>query len=456
MLRVTRFVVWLFAGLLAACMSVDEVKTSPTISSLDELSINTLRGRRFGSSINIEAQPAHDDHDTFIASYQSDGLRVYSRIDVPDSPAPEGGFPVVLFVHGWAGIDAAPASNFYLDDDSNYQAMITSYVEAGFVVFTPGWRGHGTVNGIAADGIEFMQAWDNGSYLSPVFYAIDVLNLLDSLSTFNNARLDLENVNLVAHSQGGDVALLALAIAGEGSGVATGISSASIWSGCFPSRFTQLETYAPMQKSPEAFLASDGTWTGTPTGASGATNPNFVFGYPADWIGTPHVEEWTWQRESFSMPTVADVLEMKLGEMYGAINQYVEGIDDAKYEVIRSPGKKVEIVHDDRVRAAMSKIDAFYMEEYLTERLTLQHSDRDFYSLSAWNAELCARVNQAGGTCHDFEYVGNTHSLRVSENRWFSGDEAVPGFDMAIRRDIAFFNGDDPVRTGTSIDLPAE
>jgi pimeloyl-ACP methyl ester carboxylesterase len=456
MLRGTGLLVWLFAGMLAACMSVDDAHTSATIKSLDDLSINTLRRRSYGSSMSIEAQPAHHDHDTFIASYRSDGLRVYSRIDVPASPVPEGGFPVVLFVHGWAGIEAAPASNFYLDDDSNYQAMIASYVAAGFVVFTPGWRGHGTVNGVPADGIEFMQAWDNGSYLSPVFFAIDVLNLLDSLSTFDNARLDLENVNVVAHSQGGDVALLALAIAGEGSGVATGISAASIWSGCFPSRFTQLETYAPMQRTPEAFLAGDGTWTGTPTSASGATNPNFVFGYPADWIGTPHVEEWTWQRDTFSMPTVADVLDLKLGEMYGAINQYVGDIDDAEYELRRSPGSKVEIVHDDRVRAAMSNIDAFFMEQYLTEPLALQHSDRDFYSFSEWNADLCARVNRAGGTCHDFEYAGNTHSLHISENRWFSGDKAVPGFDTAIRRDIALFSGDDPVHTGTSAEWPAK
>jgi len=456
MLRASRFIVWLFAGLLAACTSVNDAHTSPTIKSLNDLSINTLRQRSFGSSISIEAQPAHNDHDTFIASYQSDGLRVYSRIDVPASPVPEAGYPVVLFVHGWAGIEAAPASNFYLDDDSNYQAMIASYVEAGFVVFTPGWRGHGTVNGVPADGIEFMRAWDNGSYLSPVFYAIDVLNLLDSLSTFDNARLDLEKVNVVAHSQGGDVALLALAIAGEGSGVATGISSASIWSGCFPARFTQLEIYAPMQRSPEAFLAADGTWTGTATGESGATNPNFVFGYPADWIGTPHVDEWTWQRDTFSMPTVADVLEMKLGEMYGAINEYVDDIDDAEYQVIRSPGSRVEIVHDDRVRVAMSKIDAFFMEQYLTEPLALQHSDRDFYSFSEWNADLCARVNRAGGTCHDFEYVGNTHSLRLSENAWFSGADAVPGFETAIRRDIALFRDDDPVSTGTSADSPAE
>jgi pimeloyl-ACP methyl ester carboxylesterase len=425
------------------------VSVSPSIRSLDAISIDALRERSYGSSINVEKQSGGDGHNILIASYTSDGLRVYSRVDVPALPTPENGHPVVVFVHGWIGIEGAPSSDLYLGGDGNYQEMIASYVDAGFVVFTPGWRGHGTVDGVTAEGIEFMEAWDNGSYISPVFYAIDVLNLIDSLSTFDDTNLNLANVNVVAHSQGGDVALIALAIAGEGSGVATEISSASIWAGCFPSRFTQLETFEAMQKSPEAFLSGDGSWNGTPVSASGAVNSNFVFGYPADWIGTPNVEEWTWQRDVFSLPTVADALEDKLDQMYSAINSYVEDIDDAEFELRLESGQPAQIIHDKRVLDAMAKIDAFYMEEYLTEPLALQHSDRDFYSLPEWNADLCKRVNQAGGTCHDFEYVGNTHSLRVSENLWFSGESATPGFSTAIRRDIALFMGEEQVPDGT-------
>lgn len=439
-----RTLVWSALCLLASCSGAQDFVDSPHIRSMDELSIEALRERSYGSRLKVEKQSARDGNDPLIVSYLSDGLRVYSRVDIPALPPPEDGFPVVVFVHGWLGIERAPSSDFYIDGDSNYQAMIAKYVEAGFVVFTPGWRGHGTVNGVPADGIEFMEAWDNGSYISPVFYSIDVLNLLDSLSTFEDNKLNLANVNLVAHSQGGDVALITLAIAGEGSGVATEISSGSLWSGCFPSRFTQLETYEAMQKSPQAFLSGDGSWNGTPIGASGQENVSFVFGYPADWIGTPDVEEWTWQKDTFSLPTVADALEKKLDEMYGAINRYVEDIDDAEYELRLADGRRPEIIHDERVSSAMAKIDAFYLEEYLTEPLVLQHSDRDFYSLPEWNADLCARVSKAGGSCHDFEYVGNTHSLRVSENSWFSGEGAMPGFLLALRRDVASFTGEDP------------
>jgi len=431
-------------ALLAGCTAVQDTTVAPGIDSLDSLSIHVLRNRGYGSTLEVVDRPDAGQRKILIASYRSDGLRVYSRVDIPDTPAGEDGYPIVVFVHGWMGIEAAPSSNFYLDQDSNYDAMIRHYVDAGFAVFTPGWRAHGTVNGRPAEGIEFMRAWDNGSYLSPVFYAVDVLNLLDSLPTFSEARLDLGNTNLVAHSQGGDVALLALAIAGEGSKVSVPISAASIWSGCFPSRFVQLETYEPMQKSPQAFLSGDGTWNGTAVGASGEVNLEFVFGYPADWIGTPIVDDWTWQRDMFSQPTVADAITIKLDQMYAAINGQVGDIDDAHYELKKSSDGKSSVVHDDRVSAAYARIDAYYMEEFLTEPLVLQHSDRDFYSLPEWNQDLCRRVEKSGGECFDFEYIGNTHSLRVSENLWFSGEGATSGFLLALRRDVALFMGESP------------
>lgn len=415
---------------------------SPNITSLAELSIQSLRDRRYGSQIRIEEQITSLGHESFLTSYESDGLRVYARFDVPPSPMPARGYPVVLFVHGWVGVDDAPSLDFYYGDDNNYGKMINAYVEAGFAVLTPGWRGHGTVNGVPADGIEFMQAWDNGSYLSPAFYAVDALNLLDSLSSVSD--LDLNRINLVAHSQGGDVALIALAVAGEDSKVRNKIHAASIWSGNIPSRFTQLETFWPMQSSPEAFMSGDGTWNGTALGADGRVNGRFVFGYPADWIGTVNKDEWTWQKDAWSIANVPDAILVKLEQMYGAINAYVDEIDDAEYKMTRSDGPAFAILHDPRVSAAMSEIGGFDAEEYLSEPLALHHSDRDFYSFPEWNADLCSRINKAEGSCYDFEYPENTHALRVSEHRWFSTEAAIPGFSYVIERDIALFRGHDP------------
>jgi len=415
---------------------------SPRIASLAELSIQSLRERRYGSQVKIEETVNSLAHQSFLASYESDGLRVYTRVDIPASPVPATGYPVVVFVHGWVGIDKAPSLDFFYADDNNYGAMISAYVAAGFAVLAPGLRGHGTVNGVPAEGIEFMQAWDNGSYLSPAFYAVDILNLLDGLSSIE--QLDLAQINLVAHSQGGDVALIALAAAGEGSNVRNNIHAASIWSGTIPSRFTQLETFWPMQTSPEAFMSGDGTWNGTAVGADGRANERFVFGYPADWIATVNADEWTWQKDTWSIPDLPDAIIVKLDQMYAAINTNVDDIDDAIYKLARADGPAFAILHDTRVSDAIREIDAFDKDRYLTEPLALHYSDRDFYSFPEWNTDLCRRTNSNGEICHSFEYPENTHSLGVSEHRWFSSDSAVAGFPYAIQRDIALFNGKNP------------
>ncbi len=384
--------------------------------------------------------------------YESDGLAVYARLDTPNVPMPPHGHPVVVFLHGWAGIDKAPGLDFYYGAESQYGRWIERYIDAGFVVVTPGFRGHGTVNGRAADGLAFMAAWDNGSYLSPVFYAIDVLNLVDGLDSLDvelattgsdppvaQWRVDPASIHLVGHSQGGDVALIAMAVSGEGSALRNSIRAASIWSGTFPSRSTQLEVYYPMQSTTEAFLSGDGTWNGTAVGSDGSVNPNFVFGYPPDWIGSVNPADWTWQSDYWSLPSVADAWRIKLDEMYGAINRHVGDIDDADYRIVSDDDGRVSIGHDARVAAAMADVGAFDRARFLTEPLALHHSDRDFYSLPAWNADLCRRVNDVGGACTDYGYAGNTHNLAVSEHDWFADGTVTPGFDTAIARDLDMF-----------------
>jgi hypothetical protein len=404
------------------------------------LSTEALRERRYGSTIQVEDTPGLKEWDSYLASYDSDGLRLYTRIDVPSSPSPQDGYPVVVFVHGWTGIDRAPTYDLYFREHNDYREMVDAYVEAGFVVLVPGWRGHATVDGIPADGIEFMSAYDNGSYLSPVFYAIDVLNLIDGLQTFQKAPLDLGNINLSSHSQGGDVALIALAVSGEESNLRNPIHAASIWAGTFPSRFTQVHTYHAMESSVEAFMSGNGAWTGSATASDGTVNPNFVFGYPSDWIETMDRTEWTWQNDNWSTPTVAKAMANKFGQMYATVNNYVDDIDGAAFELEVLDDGGFRVIHDPRVESAMAEIGGFDFEEYLTEPLVLQHSDRDFYTLPAWNADLCERINSSGRSCFDFEYAENTHALRVSTREWFSSKDAVAGFHTALQRDIAVFS----------------
>jgi dienelactone hydrolase len=442
------------------------VASAPAISSLEELSVESLRARTYGSRLTVEAPldlgrttggADSAAPRTYITSFRSDGLRQYARLDLPAGPMPEAGYPVVVFLHGWVGLAGAPKLDFRFGKGSIYGAMIDEFTAAGFLVITPGFRGHGTVGGRAAEGIEYLATWDNGTYVSPVFYAIDALNLMEGLGTLAEtdgarwgraagplAHIDQHRINVIGHSQGGDVALIVMAVCGRGSPLKNAATAGSIWSGTFPSRLTQLATYHPIETTPQAFLAGDGTWTATATGANGAVNPNFVFGYPPDWIETPQVRNWTWQRKAWSRKTVASALKDQLDEMYGTANRLVGNLHGVSYQLQYEPDGKVIVRHDPRVVAAEARVGAFQSERFLTQPLSLQHSDRDFYSIPEWNADLCSRIKQVGGSCFDFTYPGNTHALGVSKAPWFSGEGAVPGFHTALQRDIALFRGGDP------------
>ena len=453
----------------------------PELDSLTDLSLQALRARTYGSTINPElnlgqfaAGPAYQQHfsgdgsapyHSYVASYDSDGSRLYARVDLPSRAAPASGYPVLLFVHGWYGREAAPGFDFMYQAESLYSRYIDAFVDAGFVVLSPALRGHGTVNGIQAEGLEFLDAWDNASYLSPIFYAIDILNLLEgvqSLEAVNWAewdhaetvRIDASRINIAGQSQGADAVLTALAVSGEGSTIRNTLAAGSIWSGCFGPRLEQLSIYGPMAATAEAFLSGDGSWTGTATGHDGRVNQNFVFGWPPDWIGTPDPAspEWTWQAETWVAQSVAEVLRARAEEMYAAINRQTADIDDAVFELNTSAEGKAALRHDSRIATAMQAIDAYRHEEFLSEPLHLHHSDQDYYSIPRWNADLAARINGAGGHAADFQYPRNTHSLLVSEHHWFSPGEVVAGLPYMIERDLALFSGTDPAEVSRKAD----
>lgn len=423
-----------------------------TIASLDEISTVGLRNRSYSTSI---AEAAWRDcgsrgegGNTRIVEYVSDGLRVLARLDVPPSPPTDSGYPVLVFAHGWIGAEAAPDYDFACGESSPYGALIKAYLDAGYVTLVPGFRGHGTVNGRTADGAEWLIAFDNGSYLSPAFYTIDLLNLLSGLDALPSPAedaplpIDAGRVVLAGHSQGGDVILTALAATGEGAPSGLEVSAASIWAGTFVDRFTQLETYGPMETARSAFLDGDGSWNGTAAGASGAVNPDFVFGYPPHWIGSPHPEDWDWQAGQWSAPSVEAVISEKLDQMYETLNGRVGSVSGATFRIDRDGAGQLVVEHDPDVVSQMAGVGGAGYPEYLREPLNLHTSDRDFYSWPEWNRQLCADINALGGTCRAYIYPGNTHNLQLAEDIWFSPPASRSGFDLILRRDLSRFAHD--------------
>lgn len=417
-----------------------------SIASLTELSTDALRARVYDGKVTatteIDCPGMGAGAKSQIVSYTSDGLNLYARLQRPEGEAPAGGWPVVLFAHGWVGADAAPEYPFSCNEDGYYANVIKAWADAGYAVLMPGYRGHGTVSGKPADGIDWMKTWDNGTYLSPVFYAVDVLNLL--AATPGIEGLDLTKIHVLGHSQGGDVAAIVLAATGEGAANGLKVTSAALWSGTYVDRFTQLETYPPMETALEAFIAGDGTWTGTATGADGRVNPNFVFGYPPNWIGTLDQTAWDWQKDQWSAPSVRAAVEKKLDEMYATLNAQVKDAAGWAWSIGEEADGGFTVVHDERLVPLMKAVGAFDLAGYLTEPLNLHYSDRDFYSAPAWNIAFCENANAAGGTCQAFEYMGNTHELTKAVEGWFSPADTVDGWPLMLKRDQALIAGQDP------------
>lgn len=428
-----------------------------SIGSLTELSIESLRARSYDGAVagvaEIDCPGRAAGAKSRMLSYSSDGLGLYARLELPATPPPEDGYPVALFLHGWVGADAAPDYPFSCNEGGYYAHVINAWSDAGYAVLMPGYRGHGTVADRPADGHDWMKTWDNGTFLSPVFYAVDALNLLaaapgiEALGIGAGAgavKLDLSKVHAIGHSQGGDVAAIVLAATGEGAANGLSVASGALWSGTYVDRFSQLQTYPPMETALEAFMAGDGTWTGTAIGADGTGNPNFVFGYPPNWVGTLDQTQWDWQKDQWSAPSVRAAVEKKLDEMYSTLNAHVKDAGQWSWAIMDREDGGFTVVHDERLVPLMTAIGAFDAPQYVSEPLNLHFSDRDFYSVPEVNVEFCARVNGAGGKCHAFEYFGNTHELSVAGEDWFSPEGTVAGFPVMTARDQALIVGQDP------------
>lgn len=420
--------------------------STPDIPNLKVLAIDELRQRTYGSEFSWLQELPHSNSKfrSHFASYISDGLRVYARIDIPSTPAPSEGYPVVFFSHGWVGLSNAKKFDFFAKQQGSQGAYLKALAENGFLVITPGWRGHGNIQGKQAQGIEFMEEWDNASYLSPIFYTIDMLNALDSVESLSNVnwgaepiKIDLQKISLSGHSQGGDSALLALAVAGESSLVKNQIHAASIFAGCFLPRLKQGELYGAMSMSSQAFMAGDGRWTGSAKGHNGELNHDFQFAFPPDWIETPISSDWTWQHDLWSGRTVKQVFVEKYDEMYDILQNHQ--LTQQRYQLSTDQNGRTQLTHPKHIETAYAATSAINYPQYLNEPLSLHYSDRDYYSPSNWNIKLANLIVGAGGTAVSIVYPGNTHSLTISEHKWFSEDYTQAGLEKMITHDISWF-----------------
>jgi len=150
------------------------------------LSIISMRKKDYPVSELVIEQtlPAGTNYIQYIASYKSDGLKIYGLLTIPTGIKPKNGWPVIIFNHGYIPPDTYKTTERYV-------AYVAALAKNGYIVYKPDYRGHGNSEG-----------QPEGAYYSPS-YAIDTLNALSSLKRFKEA--DPERIGMWGHSMGGNI-----------------------------------------------------------------------------------------------------------------------------------------------------------------------------------------------------------------------------------------------------------
>ncbi|MFC4425144.1 alpha/beta hydrolase family protein [Deinococcus navajonensis] len=173
------------------------------------ISLAALRARSYpGSPLKVKRSlPAGINYSRQVVSYQSDGLTIYALLTVPTGPAPQGGWPAIVFNHGYI-----PPNEYRTTE--RYVAYQDAFARSGFVTLKSDYRGHGASEGEA-----------RGGYNDPG-YTVDVLNAASSLK--QDRRVNPRRLGLWGHSMGGQLSLRAMLVDPD-------LKAASLWAGVMAS-----------------------------------------------------------------------------------------------------------------------------------------------------------------------------------------------------------------------------
>lgn len=161
--------------------------------TLPSLAIDAMRQRDYpGSDLVIERTLSPgSNYQQYVASYQSDGLKIFALLTVPNGTKPASGWPVIIFNHGYI-----PPSVYRTTE--RYVAYVDAFARQGYIVFKPDYRGFGSSQGTPIS-----------AYYAPDD-TVDVLNAVTTMQRYESA--DPNRIGMWGHSMGGNITLRALVI----------------------------------------------------------------------------------------------------------------------------------------------------------------------------------------------------------------------------------------------------
>ncbi|MEN9562350.1 MAG: hypothetical protein RIR73_594 [Chloroflexota bacterium] len=169
------------------------------------MSIIALRNQEYpGSEVSVVKELDRGvNYRRYYVYYLSEGYKIYALLTIPNGEKPEGGFPAIVFNHGYIPPDVYKTTERYI-------AYVDQLARAGYVVFRIDYRGHDQSEGPAS-----------GAYGDPG-YQVDVMNALASIK--QHPDVNPEKVGMWGHSMGGYLTLRAMTISSD-------IKAGVIWAG---------------------------------------------------------------------------------------------------------------------------------------------------------------------------------------------------------------------------------
>jgi len=160
---------------------------------ISPISIEYLRNLKIEpTEIQIEEKLNNgSNYQRFLVSYKSEGYKIYALLTIPFGETPEGGFPAIIFNHGYI-----PPKEYRTLE--RYVAYVDYLARSGFIVMKIDMRGHGNSEGVAT-----------GSYFSNT-YTIDVLSALEGLKKFE--QVNKNKIGLWGHSMSGNLILRSMLV----------------------------------------------------------------------------------------------------------------------------------------------------------------------------------------------------------------------------------------------------
>jgi uncharacterized protein len=144
---------------------------TPTPYPFENLTIPYLRQQTYASNLeDLQQIDQNDSYTSYLTSYQSDGLKINGLLTVPTGTPPDGGWPAIVFVHGYIPPKEYTTTSRYVD-------YVDYLARNGFVVFKIDLRGNGDSQGQPA-----------GAYYS-AGYVIDTLNAYAALQSAHVASI---------------------------------------------------------------------------------------------------------------------------------------------------------------------------------------------------------------------------------------------------------------------------